>query len=512
MFKRSLLKESDCLDNKNLNILFFLKDTDEESYLTALHLLEKSSSKEIVEGKIRDYINTIKSELGKAGYDKLGIVTKSDGSIQFSHNRFSKFIADRYDLVVFNSDTFYSYRNGYWVELDELEFKSRLRRIVNFLSEDLWKPALEFKYIEALKLECKRIKEFNSRRNYVNLTNGMLNLKTFELESHHKYYYSSIQIPIEYEKESNCPKFKDFLMDIFDGDQERVLVMQEILGYCLTADTNAQKAFILLGHGSNGKSVLCDVMAKLYGEDNLSSTSLKELGGKFAKFSIYNKTVNISTENEMDRDMLATGDFKKIVSGDLIQVEEKYRNPFIYRPFVKLIFAVNSMPKSMDYSYGYYRRLLILPFNKRYSLKPKEGEELANPNLKEKLFTEMPGILNFALEGLKRLRDNNYKFTESREIDTTLRDYRKDMDILSQFIEDEVQEETHFTVQRYEIRNRFESWCIRTYNTKHNRIPSREFWKRFRNSLNSLDMKYNEGKSNGKDLFIGIRLKSDRKK
>ena len=105
---------------------------------------------------------------------------------------------------------------------------------------------------------------------FINLRNGMIDLRTMDLEPHHPSYYSTVQVPVKYNPDAKCPQFKRFLESVFDGDQERINLVQEIMGYVLTKERRLQKAFIFYGVGANGKSVLAEVIRHIAGPDNVS--------------------------------------------------------------------------------------------------------------------------------------------------------------------------------------------------------------------------------------------------
>lgn len=450
-----------------------------------------------------------KEKLTKIGFifDKKGNFKKINGNI------FAKHIKEHLDLLIFNEDTFYEYKDNVWKKISYLALSRKLRDLLHKYIDNIWSLELEEQYLEPLKREVDYVNEMNTHREYINLKNGLLNLHTFKLEKHRKDIYSSIQIPINYNPSADCPRFKAYLKDIFNGDNERIMLVQEILGYCLTAETKAQKGFIFLGEGSNGKSVLCDLMYHLYGKENISSVSMKDLSNSFARYNLVNKTVNISTENEIDSKGLDTQYLKAITTGDIIFAEEKYRQGISFRPFCKLIFALNKLPYSKDKSYGFIRRLIILLFDAKYELELSERDKKnpkikkADPNLLDKLLEELDGILNFALEGLKRLRKNNYRFTQSKVSNKVLEDYKEEINVVLQFIRENIEEASNRErIVRGEIRKRFDEWCKDNRHKGAIDMNSRKFWAEFRKALDSERIFYSEGKSNGRDYFYGIRL------
>lgn len=452
-----------------------------------------------------------KKKLIKIGFkfDKKGNFKGINGNI------FAKHINEFLDLSIFNEDTFYEYKDNVWKEIKYLALSRKLRDFLHKYIDNIWSLKLEEAYLEPLKREIDYVKEMNTHREYINVKNGLLNLNTYKLEKHRKDIYSSIQIPITYDPLADCPEFKAFLNDIFWGDTERIMLVQEIMGYCLTSETKAQKGFIFVGEGSNGKSVLCDIMYHLYGAENISSVSMKDLNNSFSRYNLLNKTVNISTENEIDSRGLDTQYLKAITTGDIIFAEEKYKQGVSFRPFSKLVFAANKLPYSRDKSYGFIRRLVLVLFDAKYKLELKEADKnnpkvkQADSDLTDRLLKELDGIFNFALEGLKRLRKNGYRFTQSKVSNRVLESYKEEINVVLEFIRANiVADNKQSRVVRGEIRNRFDSWCEDNRHKGAKEMNSRKFWEEFRKALENEGINFSKSKSNGKDYFQGIKLTS----
>ena len=240
---------------------------------------------------------------------------------------------------------------------------------------------------------------------YGRLKNGLFNVLEDTLTEHTPDCYSTVQPSVSYNKEADCPRFKQFLIDSMDSDKEQVNLIQEILGYFLVPVNHAQKCFVIVGVAGAGKSVLLRVLNEIFlGRQNVSNVSWQALNERFKTAELFGKLANIfadlPTKNIDDN-----GIFKALVGVDYLTVEKKNRNPFSFQCNARLLFSCNSIPKNYgDRSDGFYRRLLIMRFNKTV---PKEKRD---PNLIDKFRAEADGIFLFALEGLKRLISNGYKF------------------------------------------------------------------------------------------------------
>lgn len=229
----------------------------------------------------------------------------------------------------------------------------------------------------------------------INLENGLLDLDA-GLKPHTHRFISTTQIPICYAPDATCPAWRKALDEWFPGAADMVRLLQQWFGYCLVPDTRQHKAMVLVGEGANGKSVLCEILKSLIGHANVSAVSLNALSRSFALAELYGRLVNLTIEAEI-RDGIEEGTFKQIVAGDLIQAERKFKDPFTFKPFARFTIATNNLFHVDDRSEGFYRRLLIVRFDRAFA------EDQQDRGLTDTLMGELPGILNWALEGLADL-------------------------------------------------------------------------------------------------------------
>jgi len=268
----------------------------------------------------------------------------------------------------------------------------------------------------------------NEHNGHCNIRNGMLDLESLELKAHYKDFLSSIQLPVNYDPNATCSRWTQFLEEIFEDDEERIAIIQEFAGLCLVPDTSFQKALIMVGEGANGKTTLIQVLEELLGRENISSVSLADLGNEFHRVRLHGKLVNIASE--IDPKTLEKSDyFKSIVTGDTISAAHKHKPAFDFRPVVRLIFACNRLPRVRDTSHGFYRRLIIIPFERRF-----EGDK-ADRHLSKNLLSELDGIFLWALQGLKRLYRRGH-LTESQAVEEALADYMRYNNPLMAFVQD----------------------------------------------------------------------------
>ncbi|MED0968185.1 phage/plasmid primase, P4 family [Bacillus paramycoides] len=400
----------------------------------------------------------------KHRWSKRGLSLNEKGKLQFDANIFATYVLGRLELVQTEFGEIFRYNEqGVYVPLKENVLKSLCRKILNGAGESLWRKNLETEYIAALKNEIPFVFEFDPNPSVINFLNGLFNLETMQLRQHSSDYYSINQLQYKYIPSAKCPRFEKFLNEVFEDDIERKQLIQEIMGYLWLKEIKMQKAFIFIGKGSNGKSVLSKTIRKLVGEPNVSSVGLKKLQDRFGLQEFPGKLVNISGENEFSGDF-TTENFKLITSGDSLSVEKKNKDSYTTTIYTKLIILLNKMMDCRDTTDAFLRRLTIVPFNKKF-VELKQGElavdgvAYMDPNLEKILEDELPGIFNFSMQGLQRLFENDFKMTSSRVGDNALEDYKRNQNHVISYIADRIQFKEGTRVIRSTIYDDYRSWC-----------------------------------------------------
>jgi len=239
-------------------------------------------------------------------------------------------------------------------------------------------------------------------KNLIPLKNGVYDIKTRELEPYKPEHYFTNCIPVRFNPGADCPRIKSFLKEI-TASVEDAKALEEIAGYTLYRNYFYQKAFMLTGEGNNGKSVYLDLIRNLAGKEFVSTIALQEFSNnRFAASGLYRKTANIYADLSSEG-MKETGLFKALTGGDEISAECKFKNPFKFQNYAKLVFSCNKVPFTWDESNAYYRRWHLIPFPKDF-----EKEGCLDLHLREKLNSEqeLEGFLLLALAGLARLLKN----------------------------------------------------------------------------------------------------------
>jgi putative DNA primase/helicase len=379
------------------------------------------------------------------GIEREFIITKLKGD---SLPKFASIIADVFlenfhFVTVAETDDILIYENGVYKYGAETFIKKEIESVVP--PETITKNLIEEVLGHIQRSTYEKLEKFNANPYILNLKNGLLNIKTFEFTPHSPTFLSTIQIPVEYNPEAKSELWERVIHE--DLYEEDIPVLQEAFGYALFPDNRAQKMFIFLGEGSNGKSLILHVLEALVGKQNVTNVSPQTLTtNDFALSELRDKLVNIYADLP-SVSLLHTGKLKALVSGDSITADEKYKKPFQLVNRAKFFFSANVLPKVNDETIAFYRRLVIINFPKTFN------EAEADPHLFEKLTQpkELSGILKWALEGLKRLIQNNFKFSYSKSVDEIMEIYTKASDPIKAFLEDETVEDPNGWVAKQEL-------------------------------------------------------------
>lgn len=422
---------------------------------------------------------------------------KDDKKYKFNPSKFSRKLRShsKIKLLKNNEFTIYNYRRGVY-ELDcEETLKKLIKHALNLVA-DMWNPYYASVALQAIRTDTLEIVEAFNSGNFINLKNGILDLKTLTLSPHSPDYLSTIQLPFNYEKALPTPVFDKYLDDTTCGDEELKRVLQELLGYCLCNSTAAEKAFFLSGSGCNGKSVFAKLIEMIVGEGNYSSTSLSALSGSFGLASLLNSNVNVAAENNSGR--VNSEIFKAIVSGDVVEVNRKYREALSCQLHCKLVLLFNELPVSSDLSHGFFRKLMIIPFKHTV---PKEKIDV---ELIDKLQKELPGIFYWAVQGLVRLRKNQYQFSPCKLCDDALEQYKRSLNPSAAFFEECYKIEQGYEIRKSEIYQNFSRYC---YDNSLESINCQAFWKGLKAHFSDKGYNFRIKRKKGYDFIEGIHLK-----
>lgn len=367
---------------------------------------------------------------------------------------YAQYLESTMDIMFVNKQGFYVYQTeGFWKSVDDNDLECQLNLIYDkFRYKEPTKRNVTEAMFSLRYCNYKEDRPDNEHR-YINCRNGLYDINQKILIPHTKNIFTTQQLPLDFDPAASCPRFIQYLEEVFpkDTDQFKDLI-GEILGYCLTADTSFQKAFIFMGTGANGKSVMIDILESLVGKENVSSVGFNELCNSFSRSQLKDKLINVGAEIEFSTTANSSY-FKQIVAGDTISAQEKYKPEFIFKPKVKLVYSTNGFPSTKDRTEGNFRRYLFVPFNV-YFPEDKQDKQLTN-----KLKKELQGILNFAIAGMKRLYHNG-KFTSPRACQDMLQEFKATSSPLTVFVNEVAVIDRAKRYSRASFIKKYKDWCF----------------------------------------------------
>lgn len=330
---------------------------------------------------------------------------------KLNHNIIAQQILEKENLITFkDTKEIYSYNNETGLyEMCETE----LNTIIQYVGGIKVKTHFVNEVKESIKRQTYVKREIVAEDiNEIPLENGIFN---FETKSFYEYNPGKVFLtkhPVSWTDEELVEEnpIDTFLEEITEN-QEDMLLLKELAGYCFYRNMPFQNFFILVGKGSNGKSVYLNMLTKMIGKDNTSNRSLQELGeGGFSLASLYGKNANIT--NELPKRALTdAGIIKQLTGGDIIEANQKFKDSIRFVNHGKLISACNEVPETPDMSNGFFRRAIIINFPNNF-----EGRE--DRNLLEKL-SENKYLFDFFKKSINAfqmaLNDNELIRKESAE-------------------------------------------------------------------------------------------------
>lgn len=369
----------------------------------------------------------------------------------------------------------YNQKEGIYQELNDELMGTILRYLMNTAIPDSWKKVYERDIIDGLMREVPRVDTNIIDDTLIAFNNGVYNVVTKQLLPHDKKYMFTSKSPIDYLKDADCPIFKKAIKEITCNDDELLSCLQEIFGNALINNTKAERAFFFTGVGSNGKSFCSEVLTEIVGVNNVSNIQLSKFSERFGIEGIVSKTLNIANENELGG-AISTENLKAIISGDTINISRKFKQAINYKSTIKLIFLLNTLPDTLDNTHGYYRKILIVPFNRVF--KPEDIDK----KLKEKVCTELSGVLNWCLEGAERLINNDYNFTESKAVEKVTKAYKEEQNPVEAYLNEVLVYEEGSSETKKAVLDAYKSWIEGEGISSRGTDSPQRFWRALNNS------------------------------
>jgi len=391
-------------------------------------------------------------------------------------NRILKDIPLMYDP---KTGVLYKWGGRYWEEFFEDQVK---KKCLLYLGDESKRDRITDAAFQALLMATMpHGREVNDNLDLVCINNGMLDLDKLELRKHQQDYYATYQLDVDFDPESEkkCLRWIQYLEETIQ-DEEQIMQAQEFAGYCLTRQTKYGKALFLLGPGNDGKSLFLKILRHMIGPQNCAATSFRDIEDQFYRSALYGKLLNISTE--VGSKALESMYFKAIVTGDPISAAFKNRDPFEFTPFCKLAFAANRLPRVLDNSDGFYRRVLPIDFKRQFWGKADDK------GLEKTLLGELSEIFVWSLVGLHRLWDQD-SFSLCDHTDELMLGFKRLNNPILCFVEEccilpiEDDDPAVYQVEKDTLYKRYTKYCRQSGYTQ---MHKANFFRELRTAISSL--------------------------
>jgi putative DNA primase/helicase len=240
------------------------------------------------------------------------------------------------------------------------------------------------------------LSDFDAPDWVLNLCNGSIDLKNGHFREHRPEELLTRLAGAEHQSNTQCPRWKQFLAEVFAPNPEIIPFLQRAVGYTLTGETREECVFVLVGDGRNGKGTLISILHKILGQysgvaemDTFLASHRAALREDIADMR---GRRFVSTQEPMLDGKFAEGTLKWVSGGDRLRARRLYEHAQEFQPSHKLWMAVNRLPTLRFDDGAAWSRLRVIPFKVSFANNP-------NRQLKVELQSELSGILNWALQG-----------------------------------------------------------------------------------------------------------------
>lgn len=289
----------------------------------------------------------------------------------------------------------------------------------------------------------------------LNCRNGTLDLRTGKLLPHHPGNLCTKTIPVVYDPDAKCTTWISFLRQVMAENHDLIKFLQRAIGYALTGVTGEQVLFFLYGLGANGKSTFIETCRNLLGDysqqaDFDTFVTKKNDGPRNDLARLKGARLVAAVEAAQGR-QLAENVIKQATGGDTITARFLYHEHFEFVPQFKLFLVANHKPTIMGVDEAIWRRIRLIPFTVTIPREHRDKQLLA------KLRRELPGILAWAIRGCLKWQEDG--LSEPDAVSAATADYRREMDVLADFIEECCVLGEHKTVNAGLLYLTFQAWC-----------------------------------------------------
>nr|UVN03559.1 MAG: helicase [Bacteriophage sp.] len=421
-------------------------------------------------GDITDWINEghtkeeFKEIIEEIEWDYAPWIINDKNKLRINQGVLAKCIEKTLDFILVGNMTdkstdIYIYINGVYKEISKNNFKKYIK---DYIPVEMQTNSMISNVAElALQNDTVSSNDLIGKDHIINLNNCLYNVDDNTIIPHSSKYKSDTQLTVSYNEYAENKGYWDkFINTLLSGHKENIAILQEWCGLILSNYNAAapKKIMLLKGPGDTGKSKVIDVLADILGESNSKVVDVQKLGDRFALGNILNKRLifngDLPSAGIKDE---ALAMMKQITGSDKITTEKKGKDSIDLKFRGALMYATNHIPIMVgDNGKHVFNRLLILQCCDSIPLDKQD------PMLLKKLLSEKEYIFQWSLEGLKRLINNNFKFTYSESVEEAKVQAERNSDSVVDFIEEcyVITEHRKDRVKVNELYLKYENWCL----------------------------------------------------
>jgi putative DNA primase/helicase len=288
------------------------------------------------------------------------------------------------------------------------------------------------------------------------VANGVLDLKTMELEEPKRSDLITKMCNVKYDPAARAPRWEAYLNRVLAGDEELKTYIQRAIGYSLTGDTSAQAIFFLFGVGANGKSVFLHIMRSLFGDygatADFSTFLVRRSEGPRSDLARLEGARFVGAVEASEGKSFDEGVLKQLAGQDTVTARRLYQDEVEFQPTLHLWLAANHKPTIRETTDAIWRRIHLIPFTVIIPLEERD------PDIRDVLRGELPGILNWALEGCRMWR--KIGLAEPERVKLATKEYREDSNTLGQFIGECCIVQDGAVAPSMVLYNKYKDWCV----------------------------------------------------
>ena len=371
----------------------------------------------------------------------------------FLFDKFAVFLKNNHHIIRINNQL-HLYKDGIYVS-GQSEIESAMISHIPQLNKA--KRTEVMAYLDILIRENTP----SAPSNLIAFKNGLYNVYDDSFIPFTPEHIITNKINWDYNPNAYWEMTDEVLNNITCGDAEIRSLLEEMIGACMYRSNQIAggKAFVLTGTGANGKSTFLNMLKTMLGKRNTSVLDLKKLGDRFSTVMLFGKLANIG-DDISDEFVTDAAEFKKVVTGETIDAEQKGQPKFDFEPYCKLLFSANNIPrigKGRD-SNAILRRLVIVPFNAKFDSKDPNFKPFIGDTLKGQ--QSMEYMILLGIQGLKRVLENR-TYTASQKVQDELNEYEETNNpILGFFKECENEEIVIENETTNNVYRKYQEYCI----------------------------------------------------